>query len=75
MAKSTNKLFTKPGSTFALALILYGIARFIIESLRDDNPFEFGGLTISQNISIVMIALGVVLMFVFERIKPGKATS
>ncbi len=75
MSKNKHKLFTKPGSTFALALILYGIARFIIECLRDDNPFEFDGLTISQNISIVMIVLGVVLMFVFERIKPGKAKS
>jgi phosphatidylglycerol:prolipoprotein diacylglycerol transferase len=75
ISRSKHKLFTEPGSTFALALILYGIARFIIEDLRDDNPFEFGGLTISQNISIVMIVLGVVLMFVFERMKPGKAKS
>jgi phosphatidylglycerol:prolipoprotein diacylglycerol transferase len=73
MSKGKYKLFTKPGSTFALALILYGIARFIIEGLRDDNPFEFDGLTISQNISIFMIILGAASMLVFERIKPGKA--
>jgi phosphatidylglycerol:prolipoprotein diacylglycerol transferase len=75
MVKNTNKLFTKPGSTFALGLILYGIARFIIECLRDDNPFEFDGLTISQNISIVMIVLGVVLILVFEKLKPTRAKS
>jgi phosphatidylglycerol:prolipoprotein diacylglycerol transferase len=75
VSKGRYKLFTKPGSTFALALMLYGIARFIIEGLRDDNPFELGGLTISQNISIVMIVLGAVLMFVFERVRPVKAKS
>ena len=75
MVKTTNKIFTRPGSTFSLALILYGIARFIIEDLRDDNPFEFDGLTISQNISIVMIVLGAALMFVFERMKLSKIKS
>lgn len=75
VSKGKYKLFTRPGSTFALALILYGIARIIIEALRDDNPFELGGLTISQNISIVMIVLGAALMFVFEKVKPGKVKS
>ena len=51
--------------------ILYGVTRFFIEFLRDDNPFEFDGLTISQNLGIALVALGVVLMAVFEKIKPG----
>lgn len=67
--KNSKKLFAKPGSTFALMLILYGIARFILESLRDDNPFEFNGLTISQNIGIVLIALGFVLMLIFQKMQ------
>ncbi|MHC4750363.1 MAG: prolipoprotein diacylglyceryl transferase, partial [Planctomycetota bacterium] len=67
--KSSNKLFIKPGSTFALMFIVYGIIRFSLEFLRDDNPFEFDSLTISQNIAIAMIALGVVLMTIFQRIK------
>jgi len=50
--------------------LLYGITRFFMEFLRDDNPFEFDGLTISQNISIAMIVLGVVLMIIFQRMKP-----
>ena len=70
LAKNSNRLLTKPGSTFALMFILYGIARFLIEFLRDDNPFEFDGLTISQNIGIAMLILGVILMAVFQRIKP-----
>ena len=56
-------------------LILYGIMRFIIEILRDDNPFEYSwwaiykGGTVSQNISIYMIILGIVLMVIFQFVK------
>jgi len=49
--------------------IVYGITRFLMEFLRDDNPFEFDGLTISQNIGIAMVALGVVLMAIFKAMK------
>lgn len=55
--------------------ILYGIIRFFIEFLRDDNPYEFDGLTISQNISIVMIVLGSVLIVVFQKINPESSKS
>ena len=66
----TKKLFTKPGLAFSLAFILYGIARFFLELLRDDNPFEVDSLTISQLLSIASIALGVVLIAILHRIKP-----
>ena len=66
--------FIKPGWTFALMFIFYGIARFFIEFLRDDNPIEFYGLTISQVISvIIMIPLGLVLMVVFAKMKPDSS--
>jgi phosphatidylglycerol:prolipoprotein diacylglycerol transferase len=70
-----DKPFTKPGSTFALMFIVYGIARFFMEFLRDDNPFEAGWWTIykgtiSQNISIYFVILGVILMMVFARLNP-----
>jgi phosphatidylglycerol:prolipoprotein diacylglycerol transferase len=76
-AKSKNgkKLFTKPGCTFSLMFVLYGVTRFLIEFLRDDNPFEYAwwaiykGGTVSQNISIYMVILGVVLMLIFGKIK------
>ena len=80
-SKNTNKLFAKPGCTFALVFILYGIARFLIEFLRDDNPFEYSwwaiykGGTISQNLSIYSIILGAVLMVVFQKMKPDKFTA
>jgi phosphatidylglycerol:prolipoprotein diacylglycerol transferase len=74
-AKGTRKLFAKPGCTFALMFILYGVARFLIEFVRDDNPFEYGWLmvykggTISQNLSLYLIVLGVVLIVVFGKVK------
>jgi len=79
-SKNTRRLFTKPGSTFALMFILYGIARFSIEFLRDDNPFEYSwwaiyiGGTISQNLAIYMVIFGTVLMAAFARMKPDKLT-
>ncbi|UCE99143.1 MAG: prolipoprotein diacylglyceryl transferase [Planctomycetota bacterium] len=66
----TKKLFTKPGCTFGLMFVVYGITRFFLEFVRDDNPFEFDCLTISQNISIGMIILGTALMLIFEKMKP-----
>ncbi len=73
--KDNKKLFAGPGCTFSLMFVLYGITRFLIEFLRDDNPFEYGfwavykGGTVSQNISIYMVILGVILMLIFEKFK------
>ncbi len=72
--KSNNpeKLFVKPGSTFSLMFILYGVTRFFLEALRDDNPFEHGwwaiykGGTVSQNLGIYMATLGIVLIIIFQ---------
>lgn len=58
-----------PGLTMATTMWIYGILRFINEGLRDDNPFEYAwwavykGGTISQNMSLYMIAAGVILTF------------
>jgi len=73
--KDNNKLFARTGCTFSLMFMLYGITRFLIEFLRDDNPFEYGwwaiykGGTVSQNISIYMVVVGIVLMIIFEKIR------
>lgn len=63
--------FHKPGLTMAMMMWLYGICRFYVETLRDDNPFEYAwwtiykGGTISQNISLYMILAGVGLTLFF----------
>lgn len=67
-----GKLLTKPGRTFALMFVLYSITRFFMEFLRDDNPFELDGLTISQLIAIPMFAFGIILMVVFHKMRPDK---
>jgi phosphatidylglycerol:prolipoprotein diacylglycerol transferase len=69
LSGQSGRFLTKPGYIFALMFIVYGITRFLIEYLRDDNPFEFDGITISQNIGIAMVVLGVILMAVFKKMK------
>ncbi|HUW17968.1 MAG TPA: prolipoprotein diacylglyceryl transferase [Sedimentisphaerales bacterium] len=79
-SQNVRKLFTKPGSTFALMFILYGVTRFLLEFLRDDNPFESGwwivyrGGTISQTLGIYMVIFGALWMIIFEKMKPDKLT-
>ena len=73
--KTGKKLFAKPGCIFGLMFVLYGITRFFIEFLRDDNPFEhawwaiYKGGTVSQNMGIYMTILGAVLMLIFQRMR------
>jgi len=61
--------------------IIYGIIRFFIEFVRDDNPFEHGfwaiyrGGTISQNLAIYMILFGAALLLLFWKLAPKAKTS
>ncbi len=57
-----TKRLSRPGSITALMLILYGVTRFLLESIRDDNPYEFAFLTISQILGIVMVISGTALL-------------
>jgi phosphatidylglycerol:prolipoprotein diacylglycerol transferase len=54
------------GQISALLLILYGATRIVLESLRADNPIEFTGLTISQNLGILAVILGIVLYYILR---------
>jgi phosphatidylglycerol:prolipoprotein diacylglycerol transferase len=79
--KTGKKLFSKPGQIFSLMFILYGVTRFFIEFLRNDNPFEYAwwavykGGTVSQNLGIYMAIFGVILMAVFQKMKPDVIAS
>jgi prolipoprotein diacylglyceryltransferase len=74
-SKTDKKFLSAPGSVFALMFVFYGIGRFLIEFLRDDNPFEFGwwaiykGGTISQNLAIYLFIFGLLLLVIFQRIE------
>lgn len=61
--------FFRPGTTFSFMFIIYGTIRFIIEFLRDDNPFQFDHLTISQNLSIILIIVNLGLIVLFAKMK------
>jgi phosphatidylglycerol:prolipoprotein diacylglycerol transferase len=63
---------TKPGSVFSLMFLLYAVMRFSIEMIRDDNPFEMAGLTISQLLSVGLALLGILLLIYFSRSQPEK---
>jgi phosphatidylglycerol---prolipoprotein diacylglyceryl transferase len=80
-SKNSQKFLSAPGFVFALMFVFYGIGRFLIEYLRDDNPFEYGwwaiykGGTISQNIAIYMFFTGLILLWVFRRFASKKGRS
>jgi phosphatidylglycerol:prolipoprotein diacylglycerol transferase len=59
-----------PGATFSLMFILYGTGRFLVEFIRDDNPYEIATLTISQLLSLGLVLLGVALMVYFAKVEP-----
>ncbi len=63
------KKLTRPGSITALMLILYGFTRFLLERIRDDNPYELGSLTISQILGVVMIISGIALLVLLPYMK------
>lgn len=77
--KDVKRLFTAPGSTFALMFILYSLNRFFMEFIRNDNPFEYAwwtiykGGTVSQNLAIYMIIFGLIAMLILEKTKPKPA--
>lgn len=47
---------TPSGAGLPLICVLYGIGRFSLEFLRADNPATWSGLTVSQNVSILIVA-------------------
>jgi phosphatidylglycerol:prolipoprotein diacylglycerol transferase len=69
--EGSERRLWRPGLTIALALVLYGVTRFLLESVRDDNPFELASLTISQIVAIIMVALGAALLTALVMVRPG----
>jgi prolipoprotein diacylglyceryltransferase len=58
----------RDGEVFAAMLLLYPVARFLLESIRNDEPAQFGtGLTIAQLVSIGIFVCGAALMIYLQR--------
>jgi phosphatidylglycerol:prolipoprotein diacylglycerol transferase len=51
----------RDGEIMALLMVLYAASRWLIESLRDDVPAIFAGMTLSQNISVGLLVLGILV--------------
>jgi hypothetical protein len=50
------------GSVFAAFLILYSVVRFILEIIRtDEDSFLGTGMTVSQNVSVLVFTTGIIL--------------
>jgi phosphatidylglycerol:prolipoprotein diacylglycerol transferase len=58
----------RDGEAIALLLTIHPITRFLLEIIRTDEPAVFGtGLTISQNVSLALLACGVGLWWYLSR--------
>ncbi len=68
-----HRLRKREGEVFALMLMLYPITRFVLESIRDDNPHDLlsGVLTHNQYTSILTFALGLAMMLVLRKLHPS----
>lgn len=64
----------RDGAVFALYLCLYPVSRFLQEIIRtDEGAIGSTGLTISQNVSLAILAVGVILALVVARRPAGLA--
>lgn len=60
LAWLTNVYFyrrKRHGTVFAMGMMLYALERFVEEYLRSDNPLDTMGLTVSQAVSIGLLAV------------------
>jgi len=67
------RLRRREGQVFALMLVLYPITRFVLESIRADNPHDLlhGILTHNQYTSLIMLAGGIGLFVLLRFMKPS----
>ena len=67
-------LTKRDGIAFLWAVLLYTTARFILEGIRSDEAAQFGtGLSISQNFSLVAIALCTIGLVVLYQLPAKRA--
>ena len=58
----------RQGMVFAVLLLTYPFMRIVEEMIRIDNPHDSAGLTASQFVSLVLVALGIVFVFALRRL-------
>lgn len=62
----------RDGEVMALLMVTYPISRFLIEYLRNDEGVFFGGMTISQNISVLLFFFGVLFWRYLRTLPAGR---
>ncbi|RUL89174.1 prolipoprotein diacylglyceryl transferase [Tautonia sociabilis] len=62
----------RDGEVMALLLVTYPITRFLIERLRDDEGVFFAGMTVSQNGSLLLLAIGLLGWAWLSRLPRGR---
>jgi phosphatidylglycerol:prolipoprotein diacylglycerol transferase len=53
----------RDGEIMALLMVTYPLSRILIEYLRNDEAAFFAGMTISQNISLALLAFGLLYWY------------
>lgn len=73
---AVDRFRRRDGVLFALILTIYPVTRFFIESLRSDEaPILGTGLSIAQNVSIVLLLCAAALWYYVLRQPKGLAFS
>ena len=76
LACAYTPLARRPGEVFALVLTLHPISRLLLEAIRIDEPPALGTpLSISQLVSLVLLALAAALWAWLSRQPPGRIHS
>jgi phosphatidylglycerol:prolipoprotein diacylglycerol transferase len=65
-----DPLRRRDGELMGLLMLLYPMQRFLLEWIRNDNPPFAFGLTFSQNLSILIFASGIVLLWAICKRQP-----
>lgn len=66
--------FRRDGQLWTLMITIYPVTRFLMEIIRNDEGSALGtGLTISQNVSLLVLVAAIAFWFYLLRQPPGRA--
>ncbi|MEO8088457.1 MAG: prolipoprotein diacylglyceryl transferase family protein [Bacteroidota bacterium] len=74
---SIRKKFTVPGKFFSLYLLLNGVERFAVESIRVNSKYHVGEISFTQAqlISLLLIITGIAGLYFFKKKKPENSVA